>query len=67
MLIETNKFNEKFKKNGGTIAELTPEEQGKWKKVTEEFTQDWLKEHKSDPYPYEEVLNMYKENIKQYK
>lgn len=65
--IETNKFNEKFKKNGGTIAELTPEEQEKWKKVTEEFTQDWLKEHKSDPYPYEEVLDMYIENIKQYK
>lgn len=63
---ETNKFNESFKKNGGTIAELTPEEQEKWKKVTEKFTQDWLNKHNADPYPYEEVLNMYKENLKQY-
>lgn len=63
---ETNKFNEEFVKNGGTIAELTKKEQEEWTKVTEEFNQSWLEKNKSDGHSYEEVLNLYKEKLEKY-
>lgn len=64
---EGKKFDENFVQNGGTIAELTAEEQEQWKQATEEFTATWLKEHESDGPPYEEVLNLYKEKLVKYK
>ncbi len=66
-LEEEVKFQEEFKAAGGTIAELTPEEEEKWRNITEEFTKVWLEEHKSDGPPYEEVLNQYKELLEKYK
>ena len=63
----TDNFNEEFVANGNTIAELTEEEKGEWKKVADEFTESWLEEHKSDGPPYEEVLNSYKELLVEYK
>ena len=64
---ETNKFNEEFVNKGGKIAELAPEEQEKWKKVLDEFTQAWIKEHESDGLPYEEIIDKYKEKLEEYK
>lgn len=63
----TDEFNEEFEKNGGIIVELTEEELVQWKEFNEKFTKEWLEEHKSDGYPYEEVLNAYKEKLEQYK
>ncbi|WP_077213522.1 TRAP transporter substrate-binding protein DctP [Bacillus dakarensis] len=64
---DTDAFNEDFVANGGTIAELTQEEQDQWKKVFDDFTKEWIKEHESDGLPYEDVINMYKEKLEQYK
>lgn len=66
-LEEDLKFQEKFTKGGATIAELTQEEQEKWKKVLDEFTEAWIKENQSDDLPMEELLNSYKENLEKYK
>ena len=63
---KTNQFNDDFSKNGGIVVELTQKEQDKWDKVTEEFNKAWLKKNKSAKEPYEEVLNMYKENLQKY-
>lgn len=64
---DTETINKEFIETEGVFAELTEEEQAEWKKVSEEFTQTWLKEHQSDGHPYEEVMNMYKENLEKYK
>ncbi|MFB5284164.1 TRAP transporter substrate-binding protein DctP [Peribacillus sp. Hz7] len=63
---DTEAFNKEFSKTG-TIVELTDEEKGKWEKVTEEFTEKWLKEQGSKDFPYEEVLKQYKESLEKYK
>lgn len=64
---ETNKFNDDFVKNGKIIAELSDDELDQWKKVSEQFTKSWLNEHKSDGFPYNEVLNQYNEKLEKYK
>ncbi|MFJ8265867.1 TRAP transporter substrate-binding protein DctP [Peribacillus asahii] len=63
---DTEAFNKEFSKTG-TIVELTDEEKGKWEKVTKEFTEKWLGEQGSKDFPYEEVLNQYKESLEKYK
>ena len=60
-------INDDFLQIGGTIAELTEEEHARWKKVTDKFTQDWLKRNKSNDLPYEEILKLYNDNLEKYK
>lgn len=62
---DTEAINAEFIKSGGTIVKLTKDEQNQWKKVSDEFTQKWLTEHKE--LPYEEVLKMYRDQLKNYK
>ncbi|WP_077211003.1 TRAP transporter substrate-binding protein DctP [Bacillus dakarensis] len=63
----TDEFNQEFEANGGKIAQLTEEELKQWHTVNEAFTKEWLEEHKSDGFPYEEVLALYKEKLEEYK
>ena len=63
--IDTDTFNEEFKKNASMV-ELTEQELMEWEKEFKQFSEQWLKDHQSDGHPYEEVLNAYKENLKKY-
>ena len=63
----TKKVEEEFIKAGGKKAELTKEEQQQWDKISNEFTDKWLKDHKSDGHPYDKVLKLYKEKLEKYK
>jgi TRAP-type C4-dicarboxylate transport system substrate-binding protein len=62
---DTEAFNAKFAE-GASIVELTEEERKAWEKKFKEFSEKWLKEHKSDGLPYEKVLDSYKENLTKY-
>ena len=63
---ETEAYNEEFVKNGGIILDLTKAEQEKWNRTAEEKKKKWLKDHETDDLPYSDVLNDYKENLKEY-
>ena len=63
----TQEFNQEFEENGGKIAELSEEELNQWKTVNEAFTEEWLENNKSEGYPYEEILTIYKEKLAEYK
>lgn len=64
---ETEIFNAEFVDNGGVIAELTPAEEEKWKSLTNEFAESWLKEHESDGHDYEKVIKTYQKLLEKYK
>ena len=63
--IDTDAFNTEFAKDA-SIVELTDQEQNEWDKEFNASSEQWLKDHKSEGLPYEEVLNSYKENLKKY-
>lgn len=62
---DTQAFNAEFEKVGKVI-ELTEKERATWIEAHEEFIESWLKKHKSDGLPYEDVLNDYKKILTKY-
>lgn len=62
---DTEAFNAEFAKNA-EVTEITGPEHDKWVQLFDDFIENWIKKHESDGYPYEEIVNAYKEKLKQY-
>ena len=63
--VDTDEFNNEFGKDA-SIIELSEEEKRAWEEEFNQFSEKWLNDHKSDGLPYEEILNLYKENLLKY-